>query len=61
MNPGGAIACNVVDTLPSTGPLGRVQSAMAPSFGDLWLVPVLTPSNHHSSLGRRNVVIVASV
>lgn len=59
MHPGGAVACNVVDALASTGPLRRVQSAMVGSFHDLRIVPVVTPTERYAPHDRRNVVVVA--
>jgi hypothetical protein len=59
LQPGGAVACNVIDTLSGPGPLARFVSAARGRFEDVSIVPVLGLDEDFSPYSQRNVVLVA--
>jgi len=60
LQPGGALACNIIGALGGQGPLADFVVAARAVFADVRLVPVVHPDETYSPDSLRNVVVIAT-
>jgi spermidine synthase len=60
LEPGGALACNLIGTLANTGPVSGFVSSARRLFKDVRILPVVDPNESFTANALRNIVVIAT-